>query len=83
MDYRETFIWDLKIGFRGVTFRGSGCISLETVQYGCFCLKIAQIVVGTVKSDFRKIGIAGGSRFDSRRAQKKNIIIWGQYSLYS
>ena len=24
--YRETFVWGLKIGFRGVIFSGSGCI---------------------------------------------------------
>jgi len=63
MDYRETFIWDLKIRFRGVTFRGSGCTYLETVQYGCFCLKIPEIVVGTVKIRFSEdwdSRIAGG-----------------------
>ena len=41
--YRDA-VWGLKIGFRGVIFPGSGCIYLETVQYGCFCLKIPEIV---------------------------------------
>ena len=43
--YRETFVWGLKIGFRGVTSPGLECIYLETVQYSCFCLKIPEIVV--------------------------------------
>ena len=42
--YEEKIVWGLKIGFRGVIFPGSGCIYLETVQYGCFCLKITEIV---------------------------------------
>ena len=41
----ETFVWGLKIGFRGVTSPGLECIYLETVQYSCFCLKIPEIVV--------------------------------------
>ena len=56
--YRETFVWGLKIGFRGVIFPGSGCIYWETVQYGCFCLKIPEIVtdicVGTVQTSARE-----------------------------
>ena len=56
--YRETFVWGLKIGFRGVIFPGSGCIYLETVQYGCFCLKIPEIVadiyIGTVQTSARE-----------------------------
>jgi hypothetical protein len=58
MDYRETFVWGLKIGFRGVIFPGSGYIYLETVQYGCFCLKIPEIVaiiyIGTVQKSARE-----------------------------
>ena len=50
--YRDA-VWGLKIGFRGVIFPGSGCIYLQTVQYGCFCLKIPEIVadiyMGTVQ----------------------------------
>ena len=57
--YRETFVWGLKIGFRGVIFSGSGCIYLETVQYGCFCLKFLEIVtdiyIGTVQTSAREI----------------------------
>ena len=56
--YRETFVWGLKIGFRGVIFPGSGCIYLETVQYGCCCLKIPEIVadiyIGTVQTSARE-----------------------------
>ena len=58
MDYRETFVWGLKIGFRGVIFPGSGCIYLETVQYGCLCLKIPEIVadiyINTVQTSARE-----------------------------
>ena len=58
MDSIETFVWGLKIGFRGVIFPGSGCIYLETVQYGCFCLKIPEIVadiyIGTVQTSARE-----------------------------
>ena len=54
MDYRETFVWGLKIGFRGVIFPGW---YLETVQYGCFCLKVPEIVpdiyIGTVRTSAR------------------------------
>ena len=56
--YRETFVWGLKIGFRGVIFSGSGCIYWETVQYSCFCLKIPEIVadiyIGTVQTSARE-----------------------------
>ena len=55
--YRDA-VWGLKIGFRGVIFPGSGCIYLETVQYGCFCLKIPEIVadiyIGTVQTSARE-----------------------------
>ena len=55
--YRDA-VWGLKIGFRGVIFPGSGCIYLETVQYGCFCLKILEIVadiyIGTVQTSARE-----------------------------
>ena len=33
--YRDA-VWGLKIRFRGVIFPGSGCIYLETIQYGFF-----------------------------------------------
>ena len=56
--YEEKIVWGLKIGFRGVIFPGSGCIYLETVQYGCFCLKIPEIVadiyIGTVQTSAHK-----------------------------
>ena len=56
--YRETFVWGLKIGFRGVIFPGSGCFYVETVQYSCFCLKIPEIVadiyIGTVQTSARE-----------------------------
>ena len=59
MGYIENFVWGLKIGFRGVIFPGSGCMYLETVQYGCFCLKIPEIVadiyIGTVQTSVMKI----------------------------
>ena len=58
IDYIETFVSGLKIGFRGVIFPGSGCIYLKTVQYGCFCLKIPEIVadiyIGTVQKSVGK-----------------------------
>ena len=48
--------------FRGVIFRGySGCMYLETVQYGCFCLKIPEIVpdiyIGTVQTLLEPISV--------------------------
>ena len=43
--YRETFVWGLRIGFRGVSSPGSECIYIQKVQYSCICLKIPEIVV--------------------------------------
>ena len=55
--YRDA-VWGLKIRFRGVIFKGSGCIYLDTVQYSCFCLKIPEIVadiyIGTVQTSARE-----------------------------
>ena len=63
--YRETFVWGLKIGFRGVSSPGSEVslpqvrsvfIFTQKVQYSCICLKIPEILIHRYSTDVVKEG---------------------------